>query len=352
MTVNENLLDLLGIKKNIPKVDFREYSGMFQAPSKLGKTTFASKLPKTVLLAFEQGYDAKVINYIDCTGDKGWEKLIEFLDRLEKNRMAIGNEIKILAIDTLEEMYASAETYMLKRESINDKVPYKNIGDIPYGNGYKLKDEYFKKQIKRIYALGLKPFYITHTKTKTIRPKDKNKEPFDIYIPTIPERCAMIIYPEVSYIIHGSFEVVDGKRTRKLQVQGSEDVEAGARVHINEDIYFNTEEEAIEKFEKSFKASIEKELRAAGIMDDIDTLAEQQDQEKLEAVAEMLEASEEDTASLSEMVDELKSDIKEAIGSGTIDKGQYAKALKSRELKSLDKATKEQLEEIRNELLA
>ena len=50
-------LSILGVKRNIPKVDFRDYSGLIQAPAKWGKTKLISKLPKTVLVAFESGYD-------------------------------------------------------------------------------------------------------------------------------------------------------------------------------------------------------------------------------------------------------------------------------------------------------
>lgn len=278
-------LSILGVKRNIPKVDFRDYSGLIQAPAKWGKTTFISKLPKTILVAFESGYDASVIDYVDCSGKDGWQKFIKFIDSLEKNRDVIGNDIKIIGIDTAEESYAACEKYMLKKESINDGQKYSRIGDIPHGGGYVRKDDYYREQIKRLYALGFKPVYLTHTEIKTVRPKDKNQEAYDIYVPTIPDRLRKIIFPEVSYIINGTREVIDGKRTRMLQLQGTEDCEVGSRLYIDENIVFETEQEAIEKLEEVFRKTIEKKLREAGINDDIDDLAAQQDKERLDEVA-------------------------------------------------------------------
>ena len=39
-------LSKLGVKTNVPKVDFREYSGLFQSVTKFGKTQFAALMPK------------------------------------------------------------------------------------------------------------------------------------------------------------------------------------------------------------------------------------------------------------------------------------------------------------------
>ena len=64
----------LGVKRNIPKVDFLDYAGLIQGEPKIGKTSFVRHLLKTILVAFEAGYDAEVIDYIDCTGEDGWPR--------------------------------------------------------------------------------------------------------------------------------------------------------------------------------------------------------------------------------------------------------------------------------------
>lgn len=327
-----NLNSLLGIKTNIPKVSIWEYSGLFFAESKFGKTQLVSLLPKCTLVAFEKGYDAQVVDYKDCTGADAWEKFIEFVDLLEENREVIGNDLKLIAIDTLEEAYRACEPYMLRKESIKDGERYVNIGDIPYGNGYSRKDEYFRKQFKRLYALGLKPIYLTHVKVKTIKPKDKSQEPYDTYVPTVPDRCLEIIYPEVSYIIRGHREVIDGERTRVLQIQGTENATTGSRVYIEGNIPFKHELEAIEKLEIQFKQAIQKKLIEKGIKDDVDELEVKQDAEKLVEVKETLKKINE----LPNVIKEIKETMKLMLSNKTITNTQLLKILKENKVDSPD----------------
>ena len=285
-------LSKLGVKTNIPKVDFREYSGLFQAQTKFGKTQFAAMMPKSILVAFEKGYDAQVVNYIDCTSDKdGWNNFIDLIDNLEDNREEIANDIKLIIIDTLEECYRKTESYMLKKEGHKDGKKYETISDIAHGNGYIRKDDYFRKQIKRLYDLGFKPLYLTHSELKTVRPKDRNIEPYDIYVPTIPNRCATIVYPEVSYIINGRRDTKNGKPIRVLQVQGNEETIVGNRVYFDEDIFFESEEEAIEKFENKFKEMVKNRLLKHGIKEDVEKLAKKQEKEKMEQVKQYIKES-------------------------------------------------------------
>jgi hypothetical protein len=326
-------LTKLGVQRNIPKVQFQEYSGLFQAESKFGKTQLAALMPKSILVAFEKGYEAQVINYIDCTEyNEGWNKFIEFIDNLEEHREEIGNSIKLIIIDTAEESYRSVEPYTLRKAKIKDQQSYQSLGDIPYGAGYALKDEYFRKQIKRIYELGFRPLYLTHVEIKTIRPKDKNKDPYDIYVPTIPERCQKIIYPEVSYIIHGKREVIDGKKVRVLQVQGNDETVAGNRVYFDENIIFDSEEEAIEKFEAKFKEMIGQRLVKHGIKDDIDELAKKQEKEKEKEVKATLEKIKEIPA----LVKDIKKLMKKGIDDGKLENSTIRKLLADYNLTSPD----------------
>lgn len=289
-----------------------EYSGLFQGPTKFGKTTFISKLPKTILVAFEQGFDAAVVDYIDCTGDDGWDKFIEFLDRLEENREVIGTNLKLLGIDTLEEAYRAAEIYMLKQYSIKDKQLYTAISDIPHGKGYDYKDRMFRAQIERIFNLGFKPLYLTHVEIKTIR--ERSGEQYEKIVPTVPARCAKIVMPEVSYIIHGDHEVFAGKRMRTFQVKSTDNFEAGGRVHIDGAIRFDTEDEAIEKFSEAWREAIRKRLIENGITENIDKIVETQEKEKKAKVDEIAAK----IKSLGETVEEIKSIMRSKLESGTI----------------------------------
>lgn len=294
----------LGVKRNIPKVDFLDYAGLIQGEPKIGKTSFVRHLLKTILVAFEAGYDAEVIDYIDCTGEDGWQKFIEFLDLIEENREEIGNDIKLLAIDTAEKAYEACEKYTVRKKRIEDKKPYKELGDIPHGRGYIAKDSYYKTQEDRIYALGLKPLYLTHAVVKTIRPK--NEEPYDVINPTIPDRMSNIIKPNVSYIMLIKRMTINGKPTRVLNIKGVESAEVGSRVYIEQDIPFENEQEAVDKLSEAWQAVITKRIREAGIKDDINSLKDKQDKERVEQAIKVVKQKKTSFSTAAELSDWVK----------------------------------------------
>ena len=91
---------------------------------------------------------------------------------------------------------------------------------------------------------------------------------------------------------------------RVLVVQGNEETDAGSRVSIKDAIIFDSEEEAISKFQAQFRANIEEKIRKAGINDDIDEIAKKQEAEKAEKVNEYLATQAEPTKI--ELVDKIK----------------------------------------------
>lgn len=287
-------LSILGVEQNVPKVNFLEYTGVFEAQEKFGKTAFAALYPNSILLAAEKGYLAQVINKKDINN---WTDMVNFVNLLAKNREQIASNVQTIIIDTVDKLYPLVAPYIVKRESINDQVAYKKLKDIPYGQGFGLVDEEFEKQIKRIINMGFTILYLTHSNVKTIKPK--NGEPYDVYKSTMTDRCANIIYPACDYIIHGErrkVEIEEGKTElrRVLVVKGSDEATAGNRVFFDEDIVFDTEEEAMEKFQEKFKDRIKRTLEKAGIKTSIEKLEIQQKKEREEQVNKyMVEEKEE-----------------------------------------------------------
>lgn len=304
-------LSLLGVEQNIPKVNFLEYTGIFEAPEKFGKTAFAALYPNAILLAAEKGYMAQVINKKDINN---WTDLVKFVDLLAKNREQIGTSVQTIIIDTVDELYPMVAPYVVKRESINDQVAYKRLKDVPFGQGWGLVDEEFKRQIKRIISMGFTILYLTHSTVKQIKPK--NAEAYDVYKSTMTDRCANIVYPACDYIIHGErkkIEVSEGvsEIKRVLTVKGSDEAVAGNRVYFEDDIIFDSEEEAMEKFQDKFKEGIKRNLEKAGIKTSLEKLEAQQLKEKEAQIKKyMVEEQEEITVKSKEV---LKEEIKQAL---------------------------------------
>ena len=51
-------IDLLSIKPHQVSRDLSGYITFIYGPAKIGKTTFGSRMPKPLLIAFERGYNA------------------------------------------------------------------------------------------------------------------------------------------------------------------------------------------------------------------------------------------------------------------------------------------------------
>lgn len=305
----------LGVKKNIPKVNFTDYNGILVCPPKFGKTTMASLFPKAIIVPFENGFNAQVVDVVENLNT--WDDFVMFVDKLEKNRADIGDELQTIVFDTANEAYKLCLPYMLKKESIKAGTKYTAIGDLPYGAGYAKVDEYFKVQVDRLMKLGFTILFISHSSVKTIKPK--TGEPYDTYTSTMPDRLEKLIYPLVDYIVFGEKRTIIEPSTGETSVKramlvsgGSSDENgAGSRVALSTDIVFDNEAEAVEKFQKHFSEAIAEKLRKAGITKDINTISKEQAEEKAKNVAQYVESQSEPTK------EELLADIKKGYVTAT-----------------------------------
>lgn len=302
-------LSELGVEKNIPKVNFTEYSGLIVAEPKWGKTTLSSLYPNAIILPFEKGYKGNVANIFKRLFS--WDDFIEFIDKLEEKREEIGDTIKVLVFDTVNEAYSMVDRYTLQRLSILDGKNYMAAREVPHGQFYSEKDKDFMEQIRRIENLGFMPLFISHLEKKTVTPK--KGEPYDIYTSTMPERLQKIINPLVSYIIYGERTLADDGNGNKipkrvLLTKSDEMVTAGSRVRLDHNIVFDTEEEAMEKFQNAFKDSIRKTLINAGIEKDLDVLSKEQQEEKNKEITKSL-SGKKNEIELSQVIKQILSEI-------------------------------------------
>lgn len=291
-------LSKLGVKQNIPKVNFTDYTGIFVCPPKFGKTTMASMFPKAIIVPFEKGFSAQVVNYVEDMNT--WEDFISFVNKLEEEREGIADNIQTIVFDTVNEAYDLCLPYMLKMEGKKASTKYTAINELPFGVGWSKLDLYFKTQIDRILKLGFAILFISHSKVKNIKPKDG--EPYDVYSSTMSDRLEKIIYPLVDYIVFGEkrkvLDTVTGNTILKrvMLVSGSSNSnETGSRVALNTDIVFDTEEEAVDKFQQHFQNAIAEKLKKAGIKTTVEALSEKQAKEKQDKVLEYIKTQKQPT---------------------------------------------------------
>jgi hypothetical protein len=201
----------LGVKRNIPKVDFKAYTGIIVSPPKWGKTTIASMFPNAVICAFEMGVRGQAVNYVETFT---WDALIEFVDQLEEHREEIGDSISTIVFDTINKAEEIIEPYILKKQGRLDGKKYNKPNEIPFGGYYTAKDKEMRTQIDRIERMGFTILYLTHSRLKTVT--TKSGEQYDIYVSAMSDRCEKFIYPSVDYILYGENRVVEDEMGNKI----------------------------------------------------------------------------------------------------------------------------------------
>lgn len=262
MSVNlsDELKSKLGIVRNVPKVDWFKYSGVIATPPKFGKTSLAALIPNSILVACELGYDSLEL---DVRRTKSWSDFIELIDLLEENIDEIGDEIKLAVIDTIHELYAMCNQYVLNQ--INRKLKSKGkpgvetLAQYDYRNGLTIRDAEWRKQLSRLEDLGIKPLFLSHLVMKKIKPEDE--ESFNSLELDFDDNLYNLVVKNVSYVLIGQNikeKDEDGNLTVKRKFISKNDgvIQGGSRVHFGEDIYFDTEEEFLEKFQTIFEKTI------------------------------------------------------------------------------------------------
>lgn len=293
------------------------------------------------------GIKGAVANVVE--GIETWDDFIDFVDNLEENRKEIGSQIQTIVFDTVNAGYELITPYVLKFCSRKDNTVYRDVADMQNAksstNFWVERDRLFKEQIDRIIAMKFSILFLTHLTVKTIKPK--KAEPYDVYSSTMPNRLEALIYPLVDFILTGERrETTDenGNVTKKrvLLTKGNTMATAGNRVFIEEDIMFDTEDEAMEKYQAAFKESVIKKLNEAGIKEDFDTLSKKQQKEKEEKIQNIIKEK-----SVEELYEEFKT-IVSGLKDKSVAKNEVDKlGIELKDVKNLDaKALKGLIENI------
>lgn len=150
-------IDLMNLeKKRINKTTEGKFNLFYGLP-KIGKTTLAAQFPKTLLLAFEPGYNALDDLYV--TPIHNWEDFIQVKKQL-CSLPKLKEKYEIIAIDTVD----IAWKYVINKVVTDNGVT--KIGDVGYGQGYTQAEEEFRSAISDLAQAGYGINFITHSQTK------------------------------------------------------------------------------------------------------------------------------------------------------------------------------------------
>jgi len=221
-------MDIFDITPHVVSRDLRGYSVLFYGDPKSGKTTIASKFPKSLLVAFEKGYAA--LPGVMAAPVNSWSDFIKILKQLKEEKAQ--EAFETIIIDTADIAYDYCEQYICSVNSVDA------INKIPFGQGFTLSGKEFDSKLRQIVQMGYGLVLISHAADKTF--KDETGIEYNKIVPTLGNKPRLICSRLCDIIAYSRVvETPEGNKTM-LFMRGTPRFEAGSRFKYTPDyIDFN-----------------------------------------------------------------------------------------------------------------
>ena len=210
-------IDILGIQPSVISRDLKgKYVLIYGAP-KVGKTSFAAKFKKNLILAFEMGTNA-----LDGVYVQPIQKWSEFKTVVRQLGNTKAREMyDTVTIDTASIAYDLCEQYVCAQNGVQ------KISEIPWGAGYTAVKQEFESTLRQITMLGYGIILIAHEEVRKENIDDSEKE---FYRPALNKRCYEICNRLVDVIGYIAVEWDEnGNSHRYLYTRQTPYVMAGSR---------------------------------------------------------------------------------------------------------------------------
>ena len=156
-------IDLLSLTPHKVSRDLSGYITFIYGPAKSGKTTFGSKMPGALLLAFERGYNA--LPGVIAQDITTWGEMKQVMRELKKPE--VKERFKSIIVDTVDIAADMCQSYICNQLGIE------NIGDGGWStNGWAKYKKEFENTFRTLTQLGYAVVFISHDKEKTIKPQN------------------------------------------------------------------------------------------------------------------------------------------------------------------------------------
>ena len=239
-------IDLLSIQPHKVSRDLSGYITFIYGPAKVGKTTFGSKMPGHLLLAFERGYNALPgVRAIDVTT---WGEMKQIVRELKKPE--VKEVYKSIIVDTADVAADVCQKYICNQLGIE------NIGDGGWStNGWAKYKKEFEDTFRTLTQLGYAVVFISHEKEKTIKLQTGTEYQ---QMGSSMQTSAMAIVENMSDIIGYAHPIIDknGESKRVLSLRSPDNtIRCGCRFrYIAPEIEFS-----YESLTKALNEAIDKE---------------------------------------------------------------------------------------------
>ena len=230
------MVDLWNIKPHQVSRNLNGYIVFFYGEPKSGKTTTASKFPKSLLLAFEKGYNT--LAGVMANPINSWAEFRKVLRQLKDERSK--EMFSTIIIDTTDIAYDYCTKYICDNARRPDGgYGVDKVSDIPYGQGYGMIEKEFDECLRSIVQMDYGLVLISHSTDKTFT--DENGVEYNKIVPTLDKRATKVV-SRMADIIGYSREVTDEDENSsvKLFMRGTPRYMAGSRFKYTPDyIDFN-----------------------------------------------------------------------------------------------------------------
>lgn len=211
------MVDIFNVKPHEVSRDLKGYSVLLYGEPKSGKTTTASKFPKSLIIAFEKGYAA--IPGVMALPVNSWSDFLKIIRQLKDSKAK--EMFETIVVDTADIAWDYCEKYICNVNGVDA------INKIPYGGGYSQTSKEFDEKIRSIVQMDYGLVLISHSTEKTFT--SETGEEFSKIIPTLPSRARLICGRLCDIIGYSrSVETEDGDKTL-LFMRGTPRFEAGSR---------------------------------------------------------------------------------------------------------------------------
>lgn len=222
-------INLLALQPHKVSRDLSGYITFIYGPAKCGKTTFGSKMPGALLLAFERGYNA--LPGVVAQDITSWGEMKQVVRELKKPE--VKEVFKSIVVDTADIAADACQKYICNQLGID------NIGDGGWKtNGWAKYKKEFEDTFRTLTQLGYAVVFISHDKEKTIKPQ--NSEEYQ-QIGSSMQTSALAIIENMSDIIgYAHPKMTDGGAKMVLTLRSADNsIRCGCRFkHIQPEIDF------------------------------------------------------------------------------------------------------------------
>lgn len=240
-----NLLELTPHKVSR---DLSGYITYVYGRPKTGKTTLATQMPNSLLLAFERGYNA--LPGVIAQDVTTWAEMKQIYRELKKPEVQA--VYKALVVDTVDIASDMCQKYICNQLGIE------NIGDGGWTtNGWSKYKKEFEEMFRSLTQMGYAVFFISHAKEKTVKRPDGTE-----YTQVVPalQSSALAIIENMADIYGYAHQVRtdEGSKVILTLRHPDDSIACGGRFkHISPEIEFN-----YNSLVKALNEAIDKEAAA------------------------------------------------------------------------------------------